>query len=482
MDKSKVITSLIYKFTERFAVKGLGLVISIILARLLGPESFGQIAIMMVFINISLILIEGGLNVALVQSKEIDDRDYSTVFYISLVLSAVLIGILHILAPLLARLYHSPEITEPLRAYAFALIPLSFNSIQIARMQREMRFKELMVCNLLACVGAGIVGIWLAMEGFGLWGLLAYYVAQIIISGAAMFLCVRWLPRSPFSMDSARRLYRYGIRILGTSLITVLYSDLRPIIIGKKFSTQQLGYYDRGQRFSTTVSVNLENAVQSVIFPVLSRVQDQPERFCAMLRKTRTLAAFVTFPLLLGMASVAEPMVKLLLTEEWLPCIIFIQLLCVAESQLPITSANLAAIKATGRSDLLLKLSVVRFGLMLFILIVSVVAFDSMLAITLGYIISAWLDTLITSALIHKMLGYRITKQFADIWKSGLSSLMMAAAVLLFAKLPLPLFVSFCLQIMLGAAAYVLFNLLLKNESLMYMLDTVKAMLRKGQK
>ena len=479
MNKSSVRKSLIYKFTERFAVKGLGLVISIILARLMAPEAFGQIAILTVIINLSLIFIEGGLGAALIQQNDVDERDFSTVFYISLLLSVVLIVILHIVAPLIANLYKSPELTEPLKAYSFALIPMAFNSIQTTRIQREMRFKEMMVCNLAACIGSGIIGIWLALKGLGLWALVVYYVAQIVISGAAMFMYVRWLPHSRFSINSARKLYKYGIRILGTSLITALYADIRPLIIGKKFSTTQLGYYDRGQRFSSTISVNLDNALRSVMFPVLSRAQDEPKLFLSMLRKTRMLGALITFPVLAGTAAVAEPMVRLLLTEEWLPCVLYTQLLCMAEAQLPLTSANLIAIQATGRSDILLKLSVLRISLMLGVLIISVTAFDSMLAITVAYLFSAWLDTVITSLVIKKMLGYRMLEQFGDIWKSALSTLIMAAAVYSLNFISLAPAILLCLQIPMGVIVYVLCNLLLKNESIMFMPDSIKKILRK---
>lgn len=475
---NSVIKSLIYKFSERFAVKGLGLVISIILARLMAPEAFGQIAILTVVINLSLIFIEGGLSSALVQSNEVDDRDFSTVFYLSMLVSALLVLILHLIAPLVAAIYRSPELTEPLKAYSFALFPMAFNSIQTAHIQREMRFKEMMLCNLAACIGSGVIGIWLALKGLGLWALVVYYVAQIIISGAAMFWFIRWLPKSRFSMDSARRLYRYGIRILGSSLITALYADIRPLIIGRKFSTEQLGYYDRGQRFSTTVSINLDTALQSVMFPVLSRAQDDKEQFLAILRRTRSLGAFVTFPLLLGMAAVAEAMVKLLLTEEWLPCIIFTQLLCAAELQLPLTSTNLVAIKATGRSDVLFRLSVLRVSLMLVILMVSVFAFDSMIAITVGYIISAWLDTFITSAVIQKMLSYKVSQQFSDVWKTIVSAAVMAIAVYTFGSVSMHPAILLCLQILLGVLVYVGMSLLLKNESIMYLMN----FLRKRQK
>ena len=471
---NSVIKSLIYKFSERFAVKGLGLAISIVLARLMSPEAFGQIAILTVIINISMVFVEGGLSSALVQSAEADDKDYSTVFYISMLLSALLVLMLHVAAPLIASFYKSPELTQPLKAYSFALFPMAFNSIQSARIQREMRFREMMVCNLAACIGSGILGIWFAYKGLGLWALVVYYVAQIIISGAAMFIYIRWIPKSPFSMDSARRLYRYGVRVLGASFVSGLYQDIRPLIIGKKFSTAQLGYYDRGLRFSNTISLNLDSALQSVMFPVMSRAQDEPELFRSIVRKTRMLGALVCFPLLMGTAAVAEPMVRLLLTEEWLPCVIFTQLLCIAETQLPLTSTNLVAIKASGRSDVLFRLSILRMSLMLLVLIISVVLFDSMVAITVAYLFSAWLDTFISSIVSQKMLGYKIADQFRDIWKSGFAALLMAVIVYIFGFIPMHPAIMLCLQILLGMAIYIALTLLLKNESMMYMPESIK--------
>ncbi len=474
MEKKTVIKSLIYKFSERFAVKGLGLLISIVLARLLAPEAFGQIVILTVVINLSLIVIEGGLSAALVQSREVDDRDYSTVFYITLALAAVMIVLLQLAAPLIARFYRSEALVAPLRAYSFALLFMAFNSIQVARLQREMRFREMMLCNLSATIGSGAIGIFMAMRGCGLWALVVYYSAQILVSCLAMLLVLRWFPRSPFSMDSARRLYSFGIKILGSTFITTLYADIRPLIIGRKFSTGQLAYYDRGQRFSSTISINIDQALQSVMFPVLSRSQDDPGQLLGMLRRTRMLGAFITFPVLFGIASVAEPLVRLLLTEVWLPSVLFVEILCVAEAQMPLTSANLVTIKAMGRSDVLMKLSVLRICLMLVVLLISVFAFDSVTAITVGYLISAWVDTAVTSVPIRRLLGYRVAAQFRDIGKTLLSSVLMAAAVYALGLTALPPVLLLPLQILLGAVLYLVLNLALRNESLLYMLRLIK--------
>ena len=476
MEKATVVKSLIYKFTERFAVKGLGLLITIVLARILAPELFGQIALLTVFINLSLVLIEGGLSTALVQSKEVSERDYSTVFYITLALSAVMIVVLHLAAPLIARYYRIDALIKPLRGYSFALLVMAFNSIQVARLQREMRFREMMLCNLSATVGSGIVGIYMAMRGYGLWALVVYYVAQIVVSSLAMLLVLRWFPRERFSMESARRLYSFGVKILGATFITTLYGDIRPLVIGYKFSAGDLAYYDRGQRFSNTVSINLDHALQSVMFPVLSRMQDDPVQMRGMLRRTRMLGAFITFPVLLGMAAVAEPMVRLLLTDTWLPSVVFIEILCVAEAQMPLTSTNLVAIKSMGRSDVLMKLTIVRVALMLTVLLVSVLAFDSVKAITVGYLISAWLDTLVTSIPVQRLLDYPVASAFRDIGKTTLSAAAMALAVYALGLLKLPLALGLLLQVLLGIALYIALNLALKNESMRYILDSVRGL------
>ncbi len=474
MEKSKVILSLIYKFTERFAVKGLGFVISILLARLLAPDLFGQVALLTVFTDLSLTLIEGGLNTALVQSRQAEDRDYSTVFYITLLLSLVMIGILQLAAPHIAAYYDSMELVAPLRFFSFSLLLSSFNSIQVAKLQREMRFKEMMFCNLSATVVSGIIGIAMAYMGFGLWALVIYFFAQIAMSSVAMLFVLRWVPHSRFSMESARRLYGFGIKMLISSMISTLYNNIRPLIIGRKFSTAALGYYNRGSSFSSTISLNLEAAVQSVMFPVLAKAQDDKGQFRAILRRTKKLASFIVFPAMLGMAAVGEPMVRLLLTDEWLPCVIFVQILCVAEMQVPITASNLLAVKSLGRSDIYAKQEVLRRILMLIVLAISVLAFNSVEAIAVGFMVSAWIDAAFTSLPVKKLLDYSFFDQIKDLWKSALSAIVMALVVYAFGLLHMPLLIKLIIQLMLGVLVYISINFIIKNESFYYLLNTIK--------
>ena len=474
MEKGKIVRSLIYKLTERFAVKLIGFVLGILLARLLSPEIVGQVALLEVFVNLSFTLIDEGINSALVQTKNADERDYTTVFIITLGLAALVIAVLLGAAPLIANYYRSPEITLPLRVYAFSLLFSSFNSIQVAKLQREMRFREMMFCNLAATVIAGFVGVALAYQGAGLWSLVSYHFGQIVLSCLAALLVLRWLPHGRFSRESARRLGGFGLKMLGASVVSNLYNSLRPLIIGRRFTTADLGYYDRGQKFASTISLNLDTAIRSVMFPVLARSQDDAEQFRAILRRTKQLGCFVVFPVMFGLAAAAEPIVRLLLTEKWLPAVPFLILLSIGEAQVPLTSSNLVALKSLGRSDLYAKQEILRRVLMLIVLAVSVLAFDSVVAIAVGFVFSAWLDVWVTSLPLKGLLGYSFLAQVRDTWKSALSSLLMAAAVWALGRLPLSGIAGLLLQIVAGGALYLVLNIVLKNESLVYLLSAVK--------
>ena len=475
MEKSKVVRSLIYKFTERFAVKLIGLVIGIILARLLTPEISGQVALLEVFVNFSLLLIEDGVNSALVQSRTAEERDYFTVFVITLGIAGAALILLELFAPLIAAFYRSGALVRPLRLYAFSLLFGAFNSIQVARMQREMRFREMMYCNLAASLLAGGLGIWMAYSGAGLWSLVTYHFAQIVVSCLASFLVLRWIPSGGFSMESARRLGGFGLRMLAASAAQNIYLSLRPLIIGKRFSTTDLGYFDKGRNFSYTISVNLDAAIRSVMFPVLSRAQDEREQFYGIMRRMNQLGSFVIFPVMLGLASVSRPFIRLLLTDKWIAAAPILTILSIGEAQIPLTSANLIALKSLGRSDLYAKQELLRRGLMLAILIASVVLFDSVEAIAVGYSISAWLDVWVTSLPIKKLLNYGVFNQLKDVWKSALAALLMGGAVYaLGLLLPLPGALLLVVQALCGLLVYLLLGFVMKNESLLYFLSALR--------
>ena len=241
--------------------------------------------------------------------------------------------------------------------------------------------------------------------------------------------------------------------------------------LGKRFSAADLGCYDKGRNFSYTISVNLDAAIRSVMFPVLSRAQDDREKFTGIMRQMSRLGSFVIFPVMLGLAAVAEPFIRLLLTEKWIAAAPILVILSIGEAQIPLTSANLIALKSLGRSDLYARQELVRRALMLVVLVISVVCFHSVEAIAVGYSVSAWLDVFVTSLPIKKLLNYGVLDQLRDVWKTALSTVLMALAVYALGALPLPTALLLMVQVLCGAAVYLGLNVLLKNESLMYILS-----------
>lgn len=462
-----VVRSLIYKFLESVAAKGAGLIIGIILARLLAPEEFGQVAIIMVFINLATTIIQSGFGTALVQTKEIDDRDYSTVFYITLALSGLMVAILYVSAPFIASFYSLPKLVWPIRVYSFSLFFGSFNSIQIAKMQREMRFKPMMYTSLSATIFSGVIGVSLAYMGTGIWALVFYGCSNIFFSCFAMLVVERWLPKLVFSWESAKKLFSYGWKILVSGMLCTIYKDIRSLIIGKKFSTEDLAYYDRGQQFPVIISTTLDSAIQSVMLPVLSRSQDDRKKLIETLKRTISLGVLIVTPIMVGLAVVAEPVILLLYTEKWLAAVPYMRLLCAAEIVIPIMSSNLIAIKAMGKSGTYMKLEIVRRIVMVVILFTAVFAFDSVFAIAVSATIIAWVDIVIIMLTMKRIIGYGPLQQFKDIWRTLASSAIMGVVVYLVGMISMPTIILLLVQVFAGIITYIGASWIL-NRSMFY--------------
>lgn len=428
MDKKKVISSLVYKFIERLSVKGLGLVISIVLARMLAPKECGQIAIMTVFINLSQVIVEGGFTTALIQRKDVTERDYSTVFFINIALAAVCFLALQICAPLISA-YYQQDITLPLRIFAITVFFGAFNALQLARLQKRMQFRKMMITSLIATIISGIAGILGAYCGLGLWALILYHLTNSVMVCITVAFVEKWLPKFEFSLNRAKLLFSYGWKMFISSALCSLYADIRSLVIGKRFSSDDLGYYNRGQQFPQIISHTLDTAIQSVMFPTMAAVQDERTKLARMLRSAETMGAYVVIPVMFGLAAVSEGVVELLLTEKWLPCVPYMQWLCIANAAVPITSSNLIAIKASGRSDIYMRLELIRRVVMLSILVISIVVFHSVLAIAISFCLCAWLDALIAMTPAKRLMGYGIREQFGDLWKIILAASVMFASV-----------------------------------------------------
>ena len=479
MEGKKIASSLAYKSAEQLINKGLGLVISIILARILSPDHFGQLAILTVFINLSQTIVQSGLNSAVVQTKQLHKSDYSTTFYLSFAIAVVMVVALYFTAPLISSIYDSPELITPLRVYSLTLLFGAFNSVQLAKLQREMKFKVTMVTRTIATILSGGIGVYCAFAGFGLWALVIYNLSSSIFNCLTMLFVCKWLPKLEFSVERAKVLWSYGWKMLVSSLLCSLYNDIRSLIIGKKYSTEDLGYYNRGEQFPFVLANTLDTAVQSVMFPTLASIQDDKQRVKAVLSKSVTLGALITMPILIGLMVVAKPFIVLLLTEKWLPAVPFMQFICIGYASYSISSANLTAIKSIGRSDVYMKLEGVRRVVMLAILLVSVFCFNSVEAIVIGFAISMWIDVAIITFPVNKLIGYSALDLIKGLYKIFIAVAIMAVAVFLVGLISLPNVVTLLLQVVVGVAVYVFACIALKEQSFYELLTFIKS---KGKK
>ena len=454
MRQTTVINSFIFKFVERVSVKLIAFVLSIVLARLLEPKAFGMIAIISVFVNLSQVIVQGGLNIALIQQKEVIEDDYSNVFWLSFLVSAVLYCLLFFSAQFIASFYQAKELVLPLRVLALNLFFGAFNSVQTARLSREMRFRAQMNCNLVTILFAGVGSVLLAYHGFGLWALVAYYLFNQVVICFAMMFVIRWRPRLTHNFSRVKSFVSFGWKLLASNLLYSLYGDVRSLIIGKINSPAELAMYDRGNQIPNMVTINIDNAAQTVMLAVLSREQSDLQKVRSSVSKMIRSLTYIVTPCLFGMAAMSAVFVRLFLTEQWIPCIPFMVIFCLGYVFNPVGSSCGVAIKAIGRSDISLVIQIIRVVMMLVTLLICVGFFRTPMAIAIGYILDMFIEMFVLLWPTKRLIGYNYADAFRDFIPNVLLSGCMACLVFLVGKLPLALGILFILQIVVGTVFY----------------------------
>ncbi len=472
--KNKVADSLIWKLLERFGVQGMQFVLQIILARLLDPAHYGVLSLMVIFTALANVFIQSGFNTALVQNKETKEEDYSSVFWVSLGVACVLYVLLFFGAPLIAQFYDMPEIVSPFRVLALVLFPGAFNSVQIAKVSRELDFKQIFKSNIGAIVLSGIVGIAMAYMGAGLWALVAQYLLNIVFAAIVMWFSVKWRPMFVCNLNRVKMLFKFGWKLLVSGLIETLYQDLRSLVIGKKYSESTLGFYNRGKQFPQFIVNAINGAVQSVMLPVMSQKQDEKGSVKEITRRSISISSYIMFPMMAGLAGVATPLVSLLLTDKWLPCVPFMQIYCFTFAFYPVHSCNLQAINAMGRSDIFLKLEIIKKSYGIAALIVAVVFFNSPIAIAMTGVITTAISCFVNASPNKKLIGYSYFEQIRDILPSLLAALVMFVAVLAVGKLALNNILILIVQVAVGVIVYIAISAIFKLRPFLMCLGMLK--------
>ncbi len=476
--KTQVLSSLFWKLMERGGTHGIRFILEILLARMLLPEDFGLFAIVLIFVNIANVFVQSGLNTALVQKKDTDETDFSSVFFLSLFIACLIYVILFFGAPIIANFYDKPQLISVFRVISIILFFGAFNSVQNAFIARKMQFKKLFFSSTGAMIGSGILGIYLAYTGFGIWALVVQQISNQFLSVIILMFTIQWRPKAEFSLTRIKGLFSFGWKLLAASLIDTIYQDLRSLIIGKMFTAEILGFYNRGQQFPSLIISDINGSIQSVMLPVLAAQQDNRTRVKEMMRRAIVTSSFVIFPMMVGLAVVAEPLVQLLLTDKWLQCVPFVQIFCASYALWPIHTANLQAINALGRSDIFLKLEIIKKVIGLSILVVTL--FYGVYAIALGTVLGGIISTVINAYPNKKMLDYSFFDQWNDIMPSLLLSLVMGAVVYSITWLGFSVFRTLIIQVCIGVILYVGMAWVLKLECFRYLLNMLSK-LAQGQ-
>jgi O-antigen/teichoic acid export membrane protein len=470
--KNKVLSGLFWKLLESGGTQGIQFVITIILARLLIPEDYGIIALVTVFIAVSTVFVNSGFNAALVQKKQADELDFSSVFYLSLSVACIIYIILFFTAPIISDFYNEQLLIPILRVLSLILFFGAVNSIQYAVVSRAMQFKRFFFSSIGAMLASGIVGIVLANAGFGVWALVGQQLTSQLTITAILWFTVKWRPKWMFSFGRLKGLFSFGWKLLCSGLLDTIYGNVYSLVIGKVYNSEMLGYFNRGDAFPKLIVTNINGSIQSVMFPALSSHQDDKARVKAMVRRAIVTSSFFILPMMVGLAVVAEPLVKIVLTDKWLPCVPFLQLMCISYAFWPIHTANLQAIKALGRSDIFLKLEVIKKCIGITALCVSIpfgiyvmVAFMPITAV-IGSMINAFPN--------KTLLGYSYREQCKDIMPSLVLSIIMGAAVYSINFLVLYNWLTLLLQIIIGLVLYIGMAYLFKLECFRYLVDSMK--------
>ena len=480
MSSTNVITNFFWRFLERCGAQGVTFIVSIVLARLLDPTVYGTVALVTIFTTIMQVFVDSGMGNALIQKKDADDLDFSSVFYFNMAMCSVLYLIMFFAAPLIASFYRMPELTAIVRVLSFVVVISGVKNVQQAYVSRHLMFKRFFFSTLGGTIGAAVIGIAMAYLGFGVWALVAQMLFNAAVDTTILWITVKWRPKKMFSFQRLKSLFSYGWKLLASSLIDTVYNDLRQLIIGKKDSSGDLAYYNQGKKFPQLIVTNINTSIDSVLLPTMSKAQDDMAAVRSMTRRAIKTSTFLMMPAMIGLAVCAEPLVQLILTEKWLPCVLFLRIFCITYAFYPIHTANLNAIKAMGRSDLFLKLEIIKKTVGIIAILITM--WISVQAMAYSFLVTTILNQIINSWPNKKLLNYSYLEQVKDMMPQILLSLGMGAAIYAVSFLHLSASLTLLIQIPLGVLVYWSGSRIFHVESYTYIIEMVKNFKKRKKK
>ena len=476
--RQKIFSNLIWRFLERTGAQLVAFIVAIVLARILTPEDYGTIALITVFTTILNVFVDSGLGSALVQKKDADNVDFSTVFYTNVIFCIILYAVLFFVSPLIADFYKRQELTAVIRVLGITILISGVKNIQQSYVSKTLQFKKFFFATLVGTVIAAIVGVWMAYHGFGVWALVAQQITNLSIDTILLWITVKWYPNFVFSFERLKGLFSFGWKLLVSALIDTTYNNLRQLIIGKKYTSEDLAFYNKGNLFPFAIVSNVDNAINNVLLPVMSQEQDDKAKVKQMTRRAIKTSTYCISPLLMGLAACAPAVVHILLTDKWLPCIPYLRIFCITYMFWPVHTTNLTAISSLGRSDLFLKLEIIKKIMGLTILVstmwfgVMIMAYSLLLMDVLGQIINSWPN--------KRLINYSYLEQLKDILPGIGTAVVMGLLVSLINYLSIAEWLKLLIQIPAGILIFISLSKIFKIDSYSYLKTLIAGKIKRS--
>ena len=476
----KVATSLIWQLLERFGAEIVTFVVSIILARILDPVVYGTVALVTVITTILNVFVDSGFCSSLIQKKNPDSLDFSTVFYFNLLIAVVLYGGMFFAAKGIASFYGLPELVWVIRVLSLTLIFSAIKNCSKAYVAKHMQFKKYFFSTLGGTIAAAAIGIFMAYKGFGVWALVVQYVVNAFVDSVILFFAVKWKPKLEFSFKRLGSLFSFGWKLLFSSLTETICDNLRQLAIGKKYSTEDLAFYNRGHSFPQIIGTNITASLLAVLFPTFSSIQDDSKKVKETIRKSISISSYIVFPMMIGLAVVAEPMISILLTDKWLFCVPYLRMFCLFYALKCVDSTTGSVLKGTGKSGVLSALQITKKVIDLALLFAFM--WFGVIYVAISMLSAALIGYLLNMIVLRKFYHYTFKEQLSDILPNLVISFLMGVFVLCLANISSNYIISLIIQVFIGAVLYFICSKVTNNVNFNYLFNFIKEKKNKNEK
>ncbi len=477
-NSTSISSNVVWRLMERFSAKIVTFIVSLVLARLLDPTTYGTVALVTVFTTILEVFVDSGLGNALIQKKDADNLDFSSVFYFNMAMCSVLYIIMFFAASAIANFYERPELVLIVRVMSLTLIISGAKNVLHAYVSRKMQFKKFFFVTLLGTCISAVVGLSMAFMGFGVWALVAQPLVNYGIDTVALWISVGWRPERRFSFQRLKGLLSYGWKILVAKLVNVTYTKSRDLIIGKIYSPADLAFFNKGDTFPATIVPNITSSIDGVMFPAMSKEQDDKERIKELVKKSIQISSYLVMPMMAGLIACGTTLVRVLLTEKWVPCVPYMVMFCLVYAFWPLSIANLNSIRALGCSDTVLKLEIIErvFSISLLVITIKMGVFW----IGISYMVGELFSAVMCAIPNKKLINYGFIQQFIDLFPLIVASSIMGVIVYSVQLLGLPDILTLVIQISVGVAIYVVLSWVFKLYGFTYFMGLLKKKAKKN--